>query len=289
MKNVKKILLLLALLGAVLLTACGRSDVVLTVNKDGSFHAEINYGIVKSLVANDEAMAQVKSLITDSLDQNEIPYTESEDDEYVTISVERDFKDLAELTSQEAWRGVSFVPSFTASETNSAIWTRYEDGRLKFSGTLNVDTFNAQSIVGDSGNVATFGGSLRIILPSEADEAVGGEDDGNGYVWSGNSGDNVEMSLVSEKIFEDLTPADADGGTKGKNSGGIWKKILQYFNRSNSDVDGLSNSDMDGYSGNSGGTRITSIIALVIAIVILIIIAVTVIVVLLKRKKKNQE
>ena len=253
MKKVIK-LILLAAAAMLLLTACGRSDLVLTVNEDGSFHATVNYGIVKSLVANDEVMGQVKALITDSLDQNNVPYTETEDDEYVTISVDRNFADLAELTSEEAWRGISFVPSFIAKDSSAGIWTRYEDGRLKFSGMLNTETFNAQSIVGDNEGVATFSGSLKIVLPSEAQIRVGGEDEGdNTYVWSGNAGDNVQMDLVSEKIFEDLTPAGETAAAKGEKSVPV---------RSNS--------------------------LIVLGICILIIIAVAVIGVLVYRKRKNR-
>lgn len=217
MKKVIK-LILLAAAAMLLLTACGRSDLVLTVNEDGSFHATVNYGIVKEFVANDEVMGQVKALITDSLDQNNVPYTESEDDEYVTISVDRDFADLAELTSEEAWRGISFVPSFTAKDGSTGIWTRYEDGRLKLSGMLNTETFNAKSIVGDNEDVANFSGSLRIVLPSAAQIHVGGEDDGNnGYIWSGKAGDNVQLDLATEKIFKDLTPANEASAPESEN------------------------------------------------------------------------
>lgn len=215
MNNRKKLLLLLAILGIMLLTACGRSDLTLTVNSDGSFHASISYGITKALVANDEAMSDVKSLITDSLDQNDIPYTEAEDEERVTITVERDFADLSQLTSQEAWKGISFVPLFTAGNDGSGIWTRIEEGRLKFSGTLNAQTFNTQGIIGDMEDTSGFGGSVRIILPQEAEAFSGGQIDGNSYIWSGTGEDSLTMDLVSAPMYEDGGP-DGEAAKTGE-------------------------------------------------------------------------
>lgn len=215
MKNFRKILLLCLLLGVLLIAGCGRSDVTLTANEDGSFGAVMNYRIIKSQVVGEETMAQTKSIVTSTLDENNIPYTETEDEEYVTITVERSFADINELTSAEAWRGISFVPAFVSNENSPGIWIRYEDGRLALSGTLDVDSFGARDIVTDFG---TFGGSLRVVLPSEAESFSGGEADGEGYIWSGNSGDSISMDIKSQQIFSDLPQAQPEESPQGESA-----------------------------------------------------------------------
>lgn len=210
MKNRKRLLLLLTILGALMLSACGRSDITLTVNSDGSFHADMTYSITKSMVANDEVLANAKSLITDSLDQSGIPYTETEDEDYVKITAGRDFANLEELTSREAWRGIGFVPYFTAVNDGTGIWTRYEEGRLKFSGTLDSKTFNAQDFLGDMDGTA-YGGSLRIVLPQAAEAFSGGQmEEAGSYIWSGTAEDSLTMDLVSQPEFEAETEPEAD-------------------------------------------------------------------------------
>lgn len=212
MKNRKRLLLFLTILGALLLSACGRSDITLTVNGDGSFHADVTYSIIREMVANDEALASAKALITDSLDQSGIPYTETEDEDYVKINVERDFADLEELTSKEAWRGIGFVPSFTANNDGTGIWTRYDEGRLKFSGTLNSETFNAQELLGDIEGTS-YGGSLRIVLPQAAEAFVGGQmEDGNSYFWNGSAKDSLALDLATQPMFETPGVTDVDSG-----------------------------------------------------------------------------
>ncbi len=178
MKKFKKLLFIAVSLGALILAGCGRSDMTLTVNGDGSFKAVMNYGIVKAGVADDGAMEQAKSLITGSLDQSGVPYTETENDEQVTITVERDFADIDELTSKDAWQGIGFVPAFRQSE-GEGVWIRYEDGRLKLSGTLDAAAFGAEEVVSGSD---TFGGSLTVILPEKAEDFSGGDETGSSYV-----------------------------------------------------------------------------------------------------------
>ncbi|MGN1098481.1 MAG: hypothetical protein ACI4SS_06265 [Clostridia bacterium] len=213
MKTYKKVLLFIFILAAVFLAGCGRSDVVLTVNEDGSFTADVNYGITRALMGNEEVEGQVKALITDTLSQNNIPYTESENDEYVIISVERTFKDINELTSADAWHGMSFVPNFSSVQAQGGLWTRYEDGKLKISGTLDSETFKAKELLEQNGMETSFGGSLTIVLPEAAEEYGDAEADGTSYKWGGNGGESKEVNLVSAQIFavDENGKDEADG------------------------------------------------------------------------------
>ncbi len=223
---------------ALLLCGCGRSDIKLTVNKDGSFDVDVNYGITKALVANDEAMTQVKTLITDSLDENSIPYTESEDDELYRITVQRSFKDIDELTSPESWTGLGFVPTFSTSETGGDLWVRYDKGQLKLDGVLNIEAFKASDLI-SSDNAAIYEGSLTVVLPDDAESSNAGSRDANTYTWSGSGEDSVNVSLVSSRIMDksyttvtddnsddaapmDVKPMDEDS----KDSGSAGKIII---------------------------------------------------------------
>lgn len=214
MKILKKLLLAVFAFGALLLAGCGRSDMILTVNEDGSFKAVVNYGIVKEGVASDEVLSQVKSFLTDALDQSGIPYTETEDETQITVTVERDFANLDALTSDDAWQGIGFVPRFRSYD-GDGVWARYEDGRLKLSGDLDTDAFGASEIATPDGG---FGGSITVILPSEAENFSGGEKTDAGYVWSGKAGDTVRLDLTSGADFSDLPQAqvnDSEGGEAG--------------------------------------------------------------------------
>lgn len=206
MKKFRKFILLALIFAAILLAGCARSDVTLIANEDGSFDATVNYRIVKALVAG-EAMTDAKAAITDSLDQNSIPYTETEDEEYVTITVERSFADLNELTSQEAWQYIGFAPAFVSDENGRGIWARYEDGHLVFSGTLDAAAFGAEALMDNE--LGSYDGSLRIVLPSGAESFSGGEADGDGYIWSGSIKDSIPMEIISQQIFSDLPLAQA--------------------------------------------------------------------------------
>ncbi len=258
MKKSKKILSLMMLLGVMVLVGCGRSDIVLTVNGDGSFHATVSYGITKDLVANDDAMNDAKALITDSLDKNSIPYTEGENDEYVTVTVEKDFADLTELTSREAWQGIGFVPYFTSINDGSGIWTRYEEGRLKFSGTLNSDTFNARGLLGDMEDPSVYGGSLRIVLPEAAEAFAGGQMEDDAYVWSGTGADSLTLDLVTTPIFEAQSANDTE----------------------------TAEEEAKEEVGNTAARSTTVKDGLVTALVVLVIIAVAAGVVIVAKKKK---
>ncbi len=259
MKKGKRALALLAVLAVLLLAGCGRSDIVLTVNDDGSFHATVNYGITKALVANDEALNDAKALITDSLDKNGIPYTEGETDEYVTVTVEKDFADLAELTSQKAWQGIGFVPLFTENNDGSGIWTRYDEGRLKFSGTLNSETFNAKGLLSDMEDPSGYGGSLRIVLPEAAEAFAGGQMEDDAYVWSGTGADSLTLDLVTAPMLDVTSPIGDEIGGGGETDA----------------------ADTDGHS------RVTTLRdGLVTALVVLVILAVAAGVIVAAKKKK---
>lgn len=200
MKFLKRTALLACVFCAVLLVGCGRSDVVLTVNEDGSFSAQVTYGIDKSLMGNDEVKEQVKALITDSLEQNNIPYTEAEDDSFVTVCVTRDFADINELTSAESWKGISMVPKFSKEQAAGGLWTRIEGRRLKIDGSLDAETFGAKDFIEQNGELSdSFGGSLTIVSHKEP-ESTNGEKTETGYKWSGKGNDKVNISYSGPKL-----------------------------------------------------------------------------------------
>lgn len=208
-----KIALLLILVCIVIFAGCARSDVTLNVHKDGSFTADIQYGIDKSLMGNDEVKNQVKSLITDTLDENNIPYTEGENDDFVIITVTREFKDLNQITSVSAWQGISMVPRFSSVQAEGSLWARIEDGKFKLSGTLNSETFGAKDFVEQNSEVANgFGGSLTVVTEEKPHSADGGEAVGDtGYKWGGSSSDSKTVSFESAKL---TLPDGYDEGIK---------------------------------------------------------------------------
>lgn len=229
MKYLKKSIFILAVFAALFLSACGRSDVTLTVLDDGSFKADISYSITKSLMGSPEVQEQVKSLITDSLEQNSIEYTESENDDYVIISVERSFADIDELTSAAAWQGISMVPKLSKEQATDSLWVRYEDGRLKIDGTLDANAFGAEELVSANGGVSdSFGGSLTIVLPDsadsfgDADTAPASADASDRdeteerylYCWSGTSADSKTVSLISGELEAAKIAAQNEAASK---------------------------------------------------------------------------
>ncbi len=201
MRMKKLFRLMAAAFCALLLAGCGRSDVTLTVNGDGSFTADVVYGIEKAAMGSDEVLEQLKDMVASALDENGVEYAESEDESFVYFSVSRDFKDIDELTSEESWRGIGMAPKFTADSGGGGLWTRYEDGRLKIDGTLNVEAFGARELVAQ-GNEESFGGSLSVILPDETEP----------HSWSGTAADSVPVSLSSAPL--------EDGGETGEEKAG---------------------------------------------------------------------
>ncbi len=215
----KKILILASVLFVLLLSGCGRSDVALTVNEDGSFSAKVDYSIAKAFMQNDDVKEQVKSLITDSLDQNNIPYTETETDDFSVISVERSFADIGELSSDDAWRGIGMVPKFSAEQAEGALWVRYENGALRLDGTLDMAAFGAGELASPTGDNSAFGGSLTVILPGKAEADNADTVTESTYVWSGNGSESKTVSLTSAKYSaaeKAENEASAESGSDGK-------------------------------------------------------------------------
>ncbi len=213
MKKTKLFGLLALIFCGLLLAGCGRSDVTLTVNDDGSFTANVVYGIEKDKMGSPEVLEQLKTMVTSSLEENGVEYAESEDDSFVYVSVSRDFANIGELTSEESWRGIGMAPKFTADPDEGGLWTRYEDGRLKIDGTLNAAAFGASELV-TQGSEESFGGSLSVILPG-ADEPQS---------WSGTAADSVSVSLSSAPLASaesvgEGSAQSADGGENAPEEG----------------------------------------------------------------------
>lgn len=256
MKKIKFISILAIIIGVLILAGCGRNDVTITVNKDGSFHANVTYGIEKALMGNAEVQDQVKSLITDALDQNNVPYTEGETEEYVTITVERDFADLNDLVNEDSWRGIGMVPGFSRKQEAGKLWLRYEDDRLKIDGTLDAAAFGATELVSQGEGMNTsFGGSLTFVLP-EAAEAGGGNVDTEApvYSWIGTASDAVTVSLTSAPMPEAAAAVGNDEASEAA----------------------PADDESQPESSRGAGTRVGSLIGIIALIVLLLIIAVVI-------------
>ena len=137
----KKIFAAALLVLVFVLCSCGRNDISLTINKNGSIDAQIVYGIDKTMVAGDDVLNQVKDLIKQPLDENKISYTEKNDGNFAKIVVEKHFDNAAALADAASWQGIPFVPKFTAVPTENAITVTAKDGKITFDGTLNSDSF----------------------------------------------------------------------------------------------------------------------------------------------------
>lgn len=208
----KKIVCLIAALGLlmVVLAGCASSDLTLTVQEDGSFHAELTYRILKEFVATDEAMEQVKTLFVQQLEEAGIPYSVQDTDEAMEIHVTREFADWNALTDAESWSGLTFAPRFSATGEENAVAVRVQDGVMTLSGDLTAETFHAKEFVDQTGSAAHFSGTLTVVLPEKAAEA---NVDGDGtYTWSGTAEETVPVSVSWKTTAED-TPevAGADG------------------------------------------------------------------------------
>lgn len=293
MKKIKLFCAFAAVLAILLLSGCGRSDVTLYVLDDGSFRAQVTYAIDKSYMGNNEVLDQVKTLVTGSLDESGIEYEESETEQFVYISLSRDFANIAELTSEEAWKGIGMVPRFTDQCTEGTLWTRYEDGRLKIDGSLDVDSFNAGELISDvSGSSAeAFGGSVKVVLPmgdnntpikaessnaptssdspENADDSLTASD--SWYVWSGTAADTVEISLSSEPLSWAESNVDSSSSEASGGSGGSKDK---------------SSSNAGSTADKNGGARTMTVVGVPL---LLIAAAVACAVVLIKKKKQKQE
>lgn len=254
MKKVKWLMIFAMLL--VLLAGCGRNDVTITVNKDGSFHANVTYGIEKALMGNAEVQDQVKSLITDALDQNNVPYTEGETEEYVTITVERDFADLNDLVNEDSWRGIGMVPGFSRKQEDGKLWLRYENDCLKLDGTLDAAIFGATELVSQGEGMNTsFGGSLTFVLPEAAEEGSGNvETEAPVYSWVGTAGDTAIVSLTSAPMPE----------------------AAAVIGNDEADVDMPVGDNAQPESLGGAGRRVGSLIGVIVVAMLLLIIAVVV-------------
>ena len=192
MKKILNIICILVFL-MLALCSCGRSDITLTVNQNGSFDAEIVYGIDKALIAGDDVIEQVASIIKEPLDEKKIEYTEEDKEDFYIISTKKHFKNAQELTDASLWDGMPFVPKFTKEVQENTIFVTEKDGKITFSGNLNAKAFNAEQLISE--NKKAFGASFKIV----AEKATANvKEEKNAYLWEGDASENVKVELTAE-------------------------------------------------------------------------------------------
>ncbi len=201
----KKIFAAALLVLVFVLCSCGRNDISLTINKNGSIDAQIVYGIDKTMVAGDDVLNQVKDLIKQPLDENKISYTEKNDGNFAKIVVEKHFDNAAALADAASWQGIPFVPKFTAVPTENAITVTAKDGKITFDGTLNSDSFGATELLSE--NKKAFGASISVT--GEKEKGNGKSSGKNTMKWEGTAEDSVKLELTASYKGEDFTEKDA--------------------------------------------------------------------------------
>ena len=207
----KKVFAAALLMLAFVLCSCGRNDISLTINKNGSIDAQIVYGIDKTMVDGDDVLNQVKDLIKQPLDENKISYTEKDDGNFAKIVVEKHFNNAAALADAANWQGIPFVPKFTAVPAENAVTVNAKDGKITFDGTLNSDSFGATELLSE--NKKAFGASITIT--AEKEEGNGKSSGKNAMKWEGTAEDSVKLELTAAYKGEEFTEKDAPQETIG--------------------------------------------------------------------------
>lgn len=254
----KKIFAAALLVLVFVLCSCGRNDISLTINKNGSIDAQIVYGIDKTMVAGDDVLNQVKDLIKQPLDENKISYTEKNDGNFAKIVVEKHFDNAAALADAASWQGIPFVPKFTAVPTENAITVTAKDGKITFDGTLNSDSFGATELLSE--NKKAFGASISVT--GEKEKGNGKSSGKNTMKWEGTAEDSVKLELTASYKGEDFTekdapPAAAEQGTSA----------AQNENNANTDSEKKS-AESSKPADESGSSEKNYILPLILVIVL---------------------
>ena len=271
----KKIFAAALLVLVFVLCSCGRNDISLTINKNGSIDAQIVYGIDKTMVAGDDVLNQVKDLIKQPLDENKISYTEKNDGNFAKIVVEKHFDNAAALADAASWQGIPFVPKFTAVPTENAITVTDKDGKITFDGTLNSDSFGATELLSE--NKKAFGASISVT--GEKEKGNGKSSGKNTMKWEGTAEDSVKLELTASYKGEDFTekdapPAAAEQGTSA----------AQNENNANTDSEKKS-AESSKPADESGSSEKNYILPLILVIVL----AAAAVTLLIKKKNNTQQ
>lgn len=271
----KKIFAAALLVLVFVLCSCGRNDISLTINKNGSIDAQIVYGIDKTMVAGDDVLNQVKDLIKQPLDENKISYTEKNDGNFAKIVVEKHFDNAAALADAASWQGIPFVPKFTAVPTENAITVTAKDGKITFDGTLNSDSFGATELLSE--NKKAFGASISVT--GEKEKGNGKSSGKNTMKWEGTAEDSVKLELTASYKGEDFTekdapPAAAEQGTSA----------AQNENNANTDSEKKS-AESSKPADESGSSEKNYILPLILVIVL----AAAAVTLLIKKKNNTQQ
>lgn len=271
----KKIFAAALLVLVFVLCSCGRNDISLTINKNGSIDAQIVYGIDKTMVAGDDVLNQVKDLIKQPLDENKISYTEKNDGNFAKIVVEKHFDNAAALADAASWQGIPFVPKFTAVPTENAITVTAKDGKITFDGTLNSDSFGATELLSE--NKKAFGASISVT--GEKEKGNGKSSGKNTMKWEGTAEDSVKLELTASYKSEDFTekdapPAAAEQGTSA----------AQNENNANTDSEKKS-AESSKPADESGSSEKNYILPLILVIAL----AAAAVTLLIKKKNNTQQ
>lgn len=271
----KKIFAAALLVLVFVLCSCGRNDISLTINKNGSIDAQIVYGIDKTMVAGDDVLNQVKDLIKQPLDENKISYTEKNDGNFAKIVVEKHFDNAAALADAASWQGIPFVPKFTAVPTENAITVTAKDGKITFDGTLNSDSFGATELLSE--NKKAFGASISVT--GEKEKGNGKSSGKNTMKWEGTAEDSVKLELTASYKGGDFTekdapPAAAEQGTSA----------AQNENNANTDSEKKS-AESSKPADESGSSEKNYILPLILVIAL----AAAAVTLLIKKKNNTQQ
>lgn len=271
----KKIFAAALLVLVFVLCSCGRNDISLTINKNGSIDAQIVYGIDKTMVAGDDVLNQVKDLIKQPLDENKISYTEKNDGNFAKIVVEKHFDNAAALADAASWQGIPFVPKFTAVPTENAITVTAGDGKITFDGTLNSDSFGATELLSE--NKKAFGASISVT--GEKEKGNGKSSGKNTMKWEGTAENSVKLELTASYKGEDFTEKDAPPAAAEQGTSAV-----QNENNANTDSEKKS-AESSKPADESGSSEKNYILSLILVIAL----AAAAVTLLIKKKNNTQQ
>lgn len=191
----KKIALLFAAL-ALMLTGCMATDTSLTFNEDKTIDMNIVYSIIKNAGATDEVLMSIIEEAEAELEEREIDYSFSDDEDAYRITVPLRFDTVDELIDSEYLNTLRFIPVFSRSEEDGKLTLSLnENGDLQLSGTITPESSGIDAFFTQTG-ADPENASIKFSVSTP---------DGKSGQWEIKGGETAEVDFTAKNIYGEST------------------------------------------------------------------------------------
>jgi hypothetical protein len=184
----KKFLLIICA-ALLVLSGCVSADTSIVFYDDKTIDVNVDYAVERNAGAADEAIESIIASYASQLDEAEIDYETSSDENAYHMIISLRFDDVAEMTSSDYFNVLPITPRLNDSDVfNVSI---DENGNLTMNGVLNAETMGFETFISQASVPADkISANISVTLP-----------DGSTQEWSVKGDSDTEVDFSASNIY----------------------------------------------------------------------------------------